>query len=253
MPDEENELLERVRGATSAIGPRPDAVGIVRARVGARRRRRTTLATGLSAAVVAGVAVLAVVIDRSPNADPPSPGPAVQGSDPPSAIEGTLYRPAGFFADVIGGRATPREVTYRPVRGVKFYAVIDWWPTITSDESPYLVDIALERIAGTPDDECAALATGAPCLERGDGEVVTRYEIAAGEAFLDPVHRSTALGEGSFEGAVRGVTYLRPDGWAVSVLVCSCGADGSAAGDQPPLTLDRLEEVASSDTWVRVD
>jgi len=249
MPDEEHELLERIRGATDGITARPDSVGMVRARVRARRRRRTAWGAGVTAAIA--VVATAVVVDWTRSDDGSSPGPADRSEDPPSAIEGDLFRPAGFFEDVVGGKAAPRQVTHRLTRGEKFFALVDWWPTDPrSTPSPYLVDIALERIEGSPAEVCADLGPGS-CESRGGGHVAHRYELPAREAFLDPVHRRAPVEVDAADALVRGVTYVRADGWAVSVLVCNCSATGDVLGGTPPLAHDRLEEVAASDTWIR--
>jgi hypothetical protein len=82
--------------------------------------------------------------------------------------------------------------------------------------------------------------------------VVQYFESPASDVYLDPVHRRAPL-DAPTDAAVRGVTYLGADGWTVTVLVCSCSGDGSSSTEEPPVTLDRLEQVAGSDTWLRAD
>ena len=184
------------------------------------------------------MAVGGLLIDRATSPDTAAAGKTAPTSGPPSAIEGDLYRPAGFFEDVVGGRAAPREIRYRLADGEKFVAELDWWPADPSDPA-FLAGIGLERADPPAAAACAALPTEGTCIARADGDVVQHREVPASDVHLDPAHRRSPL-EAPAGATVRGVTYLRADGWTVTVLVRSCSGDGSTVREQPPVTLDQL-------------
>lgn len=248
-PDDDA-LLARIQAATTRVGPAAGAAERVRGALVRRRRRRriqvgVASATAVAALSVAGVVVLPGLVGEEPR---PAPSDAVP---PPSAvIEGGGYRPAGFFKDVVGGAAQPSITRYyRTVPRIVFTARFEWSPDITG--GAYLADLSLERYRSSAAKRCSRLAGGdAACTTREDGSVVARYEVPADGAYLAPISSEGRLRFPTSSGRLRGVTYFRTDGKAVTVLVCNCSSlDGALLSAVPPVTFEALEDVVTDESW----
>lgn len=252
------ELLARVARSADRAEVGPDALWRVRRELAARQRarRRGRFALGVVAAVVLlGLGVgLGVVLDRSGDDEPEvasdrgdGGGEEEESTGAPRANIDGVYRPAGFFADLAGGSASPISTDYRVVDGNIIVARLAWTPDGSDTES--LVGLAVERFARDPGAVCAGLLDGAArCVEQPSGGVLADYELPAQQVDLSPVHQAESL-TGADEGAlVRGVTYLRPDGLAVTAVLCGCATDGSALpGSLPEVS---LEQIVQDDSWV---
>lgn len=244
-----DDLLARVRTATSPVSPGATAVERVRGALARRRRRRRAQVGLASAAAVTVLSVAAVIVVPGLVGDDGSVEPADEVSAP-AIISGGGYRPAGFFKDIVGGVAVPSIIRYyRTVPQVIFTARFDWSPDPAG--VAYLGDLTLERYRSSPEKRCSRLVDGAAtCDVLDDGSVLARYEIAADGAFLAPVSREGRLRLGGSEGVLRGVTYFRSDAGAVTVLLCNCSnPDGDVLSETPPVTFEVLEDVVTDDSW----
>lgn len=244
----DDELLGRVRAGVSGIHPRADALEVVRHQVGRRRRRRRVVGAVASVAAVA-VAVPAVLValqvggDRADDVEPADPTPT-------ATVDGT--RPAAFFVTQAGGRSRGQLVRYRAAPGQRYFARFLWWPEVDA-VAPVLTGAAVERYDGSAADACAEVVAvdgpGASCGETAGGQVA-RVADLSGPVALDAVNRRGRLDGAGDDDPVRAVTVFRDDGWAVSLVVCSCTARPGPDLDGPPLTGAALAEVAAAEAWV---
>ena len=250
MPEEYDDLLARVQAAASRVTPGPGVVEQVRGALARRRRRRrvrVALAGAASAAVLAavGIAVVPGLVGGDSQQVPTSEG---RGS---SAVEAGLYRPAGFFEDVVGGEAVPSITRYyRIVQRVVFSARFEWTSDPAADDA-FLADLTLERYRSSAERRCGSLVDGAAlCDVREDGSVLARYEVPADGALLAPISGEGRLQLPGSSGVLRGVTYFRDDALAVTVLVCNCSSIGGVVlADAPPVSFDVLEDVVTDPSW----
>ncbi|GAA5140909.1 hypothetical protein GCM10023340_01790 [Nocardioides marinquilinus] len=248
MPDHDDDLErllgERVRAATATVRPRADAPAVVRAEVGRRHRRRRLAAGAAAAAVAVAVAVpVTVVALRADDRD--GTAPSDRASDPPPV---DARRPAAFFAEVLGGRAYPVDVSYRATPRQRVHLSLRWWPD-GADAPPRIGGVAVERYRGDATSACEAL--GGSCRGLDDGGVGRVDETAAGDAVLDPVARVAPVADvrgADPDAPVLAATVLRPDGWAVTLTVCGCTPGGERV--DPGVTTDALLAAAADDGWV---
>ena len=250
--EEHDDLLGRVQAAATRVRPGPSAGARVREAL-ARRRRQRQVRVGLAAtaaAVTVGVAGVVVVPGLLGEDAAVTPADRDEGSTAPAIIQGGGYRPAGFFRDVVGGAAVPSIVRYyRTTPRIIFTARFEWSPDPAGVS--YLGDLSLERYRSDASRRCSRLVGGtATCTTRDDGTVVGRYEVAADGAFLAPVSEEGPLRLSGSAGVLRGVTAFRPDGRAVTALVCNCSSpDGAVLTDVPPVAFEALEDVVTDPSW----
>lgn len=253
MADERDydDLAERLTAGGRSIRPRPDAPAVLgHAIVRDRLRRRTRAVVLSAAAAVVAVAATASALVTLGGSDSPGPTPSTStastaATDPTDGPVVDASRPASLFQQDAGGRSRGNTIRYHLVPGERMNAQFEWWPEESGGPGPYLAGVAVENYAES-DVDC-----GATCSTHDDGVRVTSYELPLSEAFLDPLHRAAPFeGEADPAAVVRGVTYFYPDGIAVSAFVCTCGTDGTATTDAPPLTTDQLELVAADELWI---
>lgn len=243
---DDDELLDRVRTGLSGVRPRGDALEVVRHQVRRRRRRRRVVATVASvaaAAVVVPAAVVALSLgDGGPDVEPAEPTPT-------AVVDGT--RPAAFFVVEAGGRARAQLTRYRAAPGERYYSLFLWWPEVEA-EAPVFAGAAVERYDGTAADACADVvaADGAGTCATTDGGLVARSADLVGPVRVDAVNGRGRLDGAGDDDAVRAVTVFRDDGWAVSLVLCSCVAFRGDDLAEPPLTAEQLVDVAAAPAWV---
>ncbi len=254
-PEEQHEdLLDRVQAAVTPVRPGASAGARVHeALARRRRRRRVQVGVAAAAAVTVGAAGLVVVpglLGDDAAVTPADRGGTDEASTAPAIIQGGGYRPAGFFRDVVGGVAMPSIVRYyRTTPGIIFTARFDWSPDPAGDS--FLGDLSLERYRSAAARRCSRFVDGrASCATRDDGTVVGRYEVPADGAFLAPVNEEGRLRLDGSTGVLRGVTAFRPDGRAVTALICTCSSpDGDVLTQVPPIAFEVLEDVVTDDSW----
>lgn len=252
--EQHEDLLDRVQAAVTPLIPGASAGARVREAL-ARRRRRQRVRIGAAAAAVvavgaAGLVVVPGLLGEDAAVTPADRGETDDASTAPAIIQGGGYRPAGFFRDVVGGTAMPSVVRYyRTTPGIIFTARFDWSPDPAGIS--YLGDLSLERYRSDAARRCSRFVDGgATCVTRDDGTVVGRYEVPADGAFLAPVSEEGPLRLGGSAGVLRGVTAFRPDGRAVTALICTCSSpDGDVLTQAPPITFEVLEDVVTDDSW----
>lgn len=247
--DHDDALLQRVRAGVSGIHPRPDALAVVHHQVGRRRRRRRVVgavAAVAAAAVVVPAAVVALQLGGDDTVEPATP-------DATETVDGT--RPAAFFVAQLGGRGRGQLTRYRAAAGERYYARFLWWPQVDAD-GPVFAGAAVEAYEGDAAGACAdvvaadeAAGVTASCATRDDG-VVVRVADGAGPLAIDAVNRRGRLDNAGPADEVRSVTAFRADGWAVSLVVCSCVAWERPDLDAPPLSGSELAEAAVATAWV---
>lgn len=248
-PEEYEALLARVRTATATVSPGNAVTERVTGALLRRRRRRRRQIGLASAAAVAVLGVTAVVVVPSLVGDDTKLDPS-QDDAAPSAVQAGLYRPAGFFQDVVGGQAVPSITRYyRTSPEVRFTARFEWSPE-PDGKDRFLGDLSLERFRATPEKRCASLPGEALCDVLDDGSVLARYEVAADGADLAPLNGLGRIDLPGSEGTLRGVTYLRGDDLAVTVLVCNCSSEGGGVLQAtPPVSFETLEDVVTDPSW----
>jgi hypothetical protein len=245
-----------LRSATEDLTSDADLVrgGIARGRA---RRRRRRVGTSLAAAAVVGVIGVAASVgpgmvgDGGMALDPAAGGGAasVTPSGPPTtevSVEPLEIRRLAVEQSEVAatfGRIVPGDVTELPQKEVDDDApIVDllWEGTavrvgITPD------DYVSGESAGTPQERCAIADEGEPapgeCRRLADGTVVLG---------------TTSTGPGQDGGVtVNTAQAFTPDGW--DVLVWNANAadtkDAPVLDDVPPLSVEQLLEVATSDVW----
>lgn len=258
-------LLER---ATRDLTPDLESLvagGVRRGRVRQRRRRVVGAGSALLAAVfVAGVA-WGLVGQQSPGSR--AIDPATTRPSAPSTPVTPLTPSPSASASSAGttARATPAraELAVTTAEVPSTFALLAPGevsapePGSGPDSAP-VVDFTWNgfavRVGVTPDDwvtgervpdparRCAEEGLGGdgvgPCRPGPEGTVIQTMD-----GTNPPIDGGTAL---------RSVTVFRPDGWDVLVMAYNGPAkEGPVTADQPPFTLDELEQFASSDAWLR--
>ena len=252
MPDDDLDVLSsRLRRGADGIRPTADVPHVVNAAV-ARRRRRNTGVAALAVGAVAAISTASIWAGTTLGDEGPGPtDPADTGStapDPAPSLTNDASRPAALFQDFVGGRARGDLIQFRQVPGERMFARFAWSPD-TSGGTFYLTGVAVEEYDGTAADACAALEPDVSvCEPRGKGAVVSRFDSSATGAVFDRLHRVAPV-EADPAAVVRGVTWFRGKGRAVTVVVCACTPNGTPVPGGAPLTYEQLEQVAGDRVW----
>ncbi len=256
----EKDLTELLRRETDDLAP--DVLSLVagglrRGRV-RQRRRRVAAAVATSAAAVlvtvggvqligsdgpatrgiapAAPSVTSAPSDTSAPSTPSHPSRTPDSEPPPKAeLAVTTEQVPTTFATLEPGEVSAPSAKSGPDTA----PVVDFtWMGFGIRVGLTPDDYATGRSVPSPARRCAELGDGSVCRPGPDGTVVST------SSFTNP-----AVDGGT---QVRSVTVFRPDGWDVLVMAYNGpGKEGPAIAAEPPLDLEQLQRIASSDVWFR--
>ena len=252
----EQDMAELMDRATRDLAPDVGALvagGLARGLV-RRRRRRTAMSVGAGLAVVlttAGALQLSGELASRDGADlPAGPASATPTTPPTTAPTTAPTSPAAPGRARLAVTTDQVPITFASLEPG---AVSPPEPKSGPDSAP-VVDFTWKgygiRIGLTPDDytggprgaspaaRCAESPAPDACRPGADGTVVTAWT-----AVNPPEDGGTS---------VRSAQVFRPDGWDVLATAYNGpGKEGPVLAPDPPLSLQELEQVASSDVWFR--
>ncbi|MEJ7833165.1 MAG: hypothetical protein WKF79_09640 [Nocardioides sp.] len=235
----------------------PDVASLIEGGVarGQGRRRRRRIGTTLGAVVVigviaAGAAIAPTLPGGAPDAAPresqvandPEPTPSAdEPSRTPQPERRSLAVKAaqipGVFTEVFPGAV---EEAVDEANGTGGY--LDQGPKAQIAHfrwNGYLMTVGLTSGGISVADACRNLEDGYFCNERQDGTTLLSW-TDTGPAV-----------DGGVAG--RGVSLFTTDGWEVFAISYNAAdaKDSPVLAEEPPFTLDQLEQVATSNAWFR--
>lgn len=257
------ELSELMDRATRGIAVPTEAIVARVAERGHRLRRRRQVVVGTGA--VAAVAVLGVggvVVGQSLGSSPIAVSPADDGPSSPPSVSPTLpphaeLAPASVVVDrlraalpagvtVTGLSASPDPMRLTPdsaatypgylihfaIDGARVGLVVDW---------PSAERVAMGASVLPPDAECRGThPMPATCHALPDGSWVETFD-------------ERPEGGGAPASEVENyVGYWRTDGWRIYASALNSTqekGDGTVVSQHPPLTVEQLQAIATSDIW----